>query len=245
MTRRLEQRTALVTGAAARIGRSIALGLADEGCHVIVHYHRSQGEAEQVAAEARQRGVKAIAVWADLSHPADAARRLFDEAATRGMRPDILINNASVFEPGGLLDTDEPLWDRQFAVNLKSPFFLCREFSRRRDNAEGDIINLCDWRGVNHPHGHDAYTLSKAGLVALTRMLARELAPTIRVNGIAPGAILAPAEESADFEQRARESIPLRRTGSPEEIVRGVLYLLEAEFVTGELLWITGGEGLT
>lgn len=245
MTRSLKNRTALVTGSAVRVGRAIVLGLAERGCRVIVHYNRSRAEAEQTVAEAQAHGVEAIAVSADLNDPAATAAHLFREASEQGMSPDILINNASVFEAGTLIETDEALWDRQQTVNLKAPFFLCREFARQLGNErQGDIINLCDWRGLQHPPGHDVYTLSKAGLVALTNMLAQELAPMIRVNGIAPGAILPPVDGSIDFEQRAREFIPLKQTGSPADIVRGILYLLESEFVTGEMLRISGGEGV-
>ena len=189
--------------------------------------------------------MKAVAISANLSDPVQAVRDLFDQAKQSGMSPDILINNASVFEQGSLLETDEALWDRQLDVNLKAPFFLCREFARQFDNLKtADIINLCDWRGLKHPFGHDAYTLSKAGLVAMTTMLARELAPRIRVNGVAPGAILPPTDGLLDFQRRAEELIPLQQVGSPAEIVRGVIYLLEAEFVTGEMLQISGGENL-
>lgn len=245
MTRSLKNRTALVTGSAVRVGRAIVLGLAELGCRVIVHYNRSREEAEQTVAEAQAHGVEAIAVSANLSDPAAAATQLFRELSEQGMSPDILINNASVFAAGTLTETDEALWDRQQTVNLKAPFFLCREFARQLGNErQGDIINLCDWRGLKTPPGHDAYTLSKAGLVALTNMLAQELAPMIRVNGIAPGAILPPVDGSIDFEQRAREFIPLKQTGSPDDIVHGVLYLLESDFVTGEMLRISGGEGV-
>ena len=158
---------------------------------------------------------------------------------------DVLINNASLFEEGLLLDTTEESWDRQFAVNLQAPFVLSQEFVRGlADNSHGHIINICDWRGETHPPGHDAYTLSKAGLVALTHMLASELAPRIQVNGIHPGAILPPPNAHEDHDRRAKESIPLNRTGSPEDIVIGVLYLLQSSFVTGEILNITGGEHL-
>ncbi|MDC0274482.1 MAG: SDR family oxidoreductase [Planctomycetaceae bacterium] len=238
-------KTVLVTGSAVRIGRAIAVALGRKGYQIAVHYNRSKEEAVRTVAEIQSEGGVAHSFQADLSQPLRSVPGMCQSIRAEFGGLDVLINNASLFEEGLLLDTTEESWDRQFAVNLQAPFVLSQEFVRGlADNSHGHIINICDWRGETHPPGHDAYTLSKAGLVALTHMLASELAPRIQVNGIHPGAILPPPNAHEDHDRRAKESIPLNRTGSPEDIVIGVLYLLQSSFVTGEILNITGGEHL-
>lgn len=245
MNEKPQTQTALVTGSAVRVGRAIALALGHAGYQVAVHYNTSRDEADETVAQIRKQGGIADAFSGDLSQPNKTARQLCESVRTELGGLEILINSASLFEEGTLLETTAEMWDRQFAVNLQAPFFLIQEFVRGlRSNQRGQIINICDWRGELHPPGHDAYTLSKSGLFAMTRMLAKELAPNIRVNGIHPGAVLAPPDADEDHNRRAKETIPLNRTGSPQDIVRGVLYLLESEFVTGEILKITGGEHL-
>lgn len=239
--------TVLITGAAVRIGREIALALGRDGYCVAVHYNSSAAEAAQTVRDIRQAGGVAEAFQGDLSAPASTAETLCAAVREKFGTLDVLINNASLFEAGTLLEATPDQWHRQFSVNLQSPFFLCRSFTAGLpEDRTGHIINLCDWRGERHPPGHDIYTLTKSGLTTMTRMLARELAPRIRVNGIHPGAVLAPADpdSKADHELRARETVPLQCTGSPQEIVRAVRYLLRSPFVTGELLNVTGGEHL-
>jgi glucose 1-dehydrogenase len=239
------QKTVLVTGAGVRIGRAIAVALGRNGHQVAVHYNRSKEEAQQTVAEIRNAGGVAHSFQADLSQPLLSVPEMCQSIRAEFGGLDVLINNASLFEEGLLLDTTGESWERQFAVNLQAPFVLSQEFVRGlADDSRGHIINICDWRGEAHPPGHDAYTLSKSGLVAMTNMLAKELAPRIQVNGIHPGAILPPPGADEDHDRRAKESIPLNRTGSPEDIVSGVLYLLQSSFVTGEILNITGGEHL-
>lgn len=238
--------TALVTGAAVRIGREIALGLAADGYRVAVHYNSSAAEAAQTVQEIRRAGGVAESFQSDLSDPSATAETLCAEVREEFGTLDVLINNASRFEAGTLLEATADQWHRQFTVNAQAPFFLCRSFAAGLpEDRRGHIINICDWRGERHPAGHDIYTLTKSCLTAMTRLLARELAPRIQVNGIHPGAILAPPAADADHDLRARETIPLNRTGSPREIVRAVQYLLRSPFVTGELLNVTGGEHLS
>ena len=229
-----------------RIGREIALALAADGYRVAVHYHSSQSAALQTVEEIRTAGGIAESFQADLSGPASVASTLCTDVRSKLGSLEVLINNASVFEAGTLDTSTLEQWERLMTVNLQTPYFLCQSFvAGLSEDSRGQIINLCDWRGERHPPGHDLYTMTKAGLVAMTRLLARELAPRVRVNGINPGAVLAPADGEEDHDLRATETIPLKRTGSPEDIVRAVRYLLQSPFVTGELLNVTGGEHLS
>lgn len=240
------RRTALVTGAARRVGREIALALAGRDFDIVLHCHHSVNSAETTAAEIRKRGVECHILQADLSQPAAAAQKLFEQLDDAGVETSHLINSASVFECGTLFETTDEVWNRQFAVNLQAPFFLAREFALRlqRSGAEGTIINVCDARALRPAFGHDAYLLTKGGLAAMTKMLALELAPLIRVNAVAPGAVLPTEDDPFDHARRASESIPLRRTGTPADVAQAILFLLEAPFVTGEVLTISGGEEL-
>jgi NAD(P)-dependent dehydrogenase (short-subunit alcohol dehydrogenase family) len=243
---KLAGRTAVVTGAAVRIGRAIALALAEDGCDVVLHYGASESEARATAAEIEQFGRRANTVRADLSEPAQAARQIFDAADALG-GADILVNSAAIFEDAPLRDVSESHYDRQMAINLKAPVFLCREFARRLSSGRrGHILNLADWRAETPPADFPIYSVSKAGVVALTKSLALSLAPTVQVNGIAPGAIL-PPPGSNDPEQWAatkRPAIPLQRVGTVRDIVEAALYLVRSDFITGEVLHVTGGEHL-
>lgn len=236
---------AVVTGGAVRLGRTIALALAEIGCDVVLHYGRSQMEAEQTAEAIRGLGRRVVTISADLSQPVEAATEIFDAAGSLG-EVTILVNSAAIFEDALLAETSEALYDRHAAINLKSPFFLSREFVRRLPKGHhGQIINLADWRAETPPADFVAYTLSKAGLVALTKGLALQLAPRVRVNAIAPGAILPPPGESDEpWRSTKLPQIPLEQTGSPDDIAAALRYLVNARFVTGEVLHVTGGEHL-
>jgi pteridine reductase len=245
----LSGKTAIVTGGAVRIGRALAMGLAEEGAHILLHYAHSQAAAEQTAREIQERGVLVHLVQADFNDPEAAAGQVLEAAAKAFGRADLLINNAAIFEPGTLGETTNDLWDRHLAINLKAPFFLSKEFASHFPKSHGErghILNILDWRATHPAAGtsHLAYTIAKSGLAALTEALAVELGPVVQVNGIAPGAILpAPGENDADF-QKLAENNPLRRVGSPADIVRAALYLLGSDFLTGEILHVDGGEHL-
>lgn len=240
----LRDRTALITGGAVRLGKSLALALAGEGVRVAVHYGRSAAEADETVAAIRALGSDAVAIGADLRR-AGAPAQLVEEAASRFGRVDILINSAAIFQPGDLADTTEDLWDAHFDINLKAPFFLCRAFAAHVGSTQpGQIVNIADWRATRPGPHYLAYTLAKAGLIAMTKSLALALAPNIRVNAIGPGAILPPPGRGEDYLRELAAHIPLRRTGSPGEVASALLYLLRAEFVTGELMFVTGGEEL-
>lgn len=241
----LQGETAIVTGAGVRVGRALALALAQAGADLAIHYHSSAEAAEETAAAARAFGVQAVTIQADLRESTAAAERIVEQTANQLQPATILVNSASIFDSGGPLDADEPTWDSHFAINLKAPFFLCQTFALMLpEDRPGSIINLLDWR-IDRPRGEKlVYTLTKSALATMTRGLAHALAPRIRVNGIAPGAILPPpGADQAYFDRLARQ-IPLERTGSPEELCKAVLYLLGSPFVTGEVIYVTGGEHL-
>jgi len=229
-----------------RLGRAIALALAADGCDVLLHYGKSEDEAAATARHIRTLGRKAITVAANLSQPVAAARRIFDAADSLG-GADILVNSAAIFEDAPLRELSESHFDRHLTINLKAPAFLCREFANRLpDGRRGHILNLADWRAETPPADHFAYTLSKAGLVALTKSLALSLSPMIQVNAIAPGAILPPPESNdpGRWADAKRPTIPLNRVGSARDIAEAALYLVRSEFITGEVLHVTGGEHL-
>ncbi len=239
----LEGKVAVITGAAVRIGRSMALALAEAGVDICIHYHSSQQAAEQTCAEIDRLGRKSFAVAADLSDAHQAAALIIDAVVAEFGRVDILINSASVFENKCLLDTAEADWDSHLDINLKAPYFLSQQFAKSFQKGQtGQIINLIDWRALRAGTGHLPYRISKAGLVTLTECLSLELAPAIQVNAIAPGAILPPPGQDASYLASRAEQIPLKRAGSPQDVCDALLYLLRSDFVTGEVLTVSGGE---
>jgi pteridine reductase len=241
---KLDAKVAIVTGAAMRLGRAQALALAEQGVRLVIHYNTSSGPAAEVVRQIQSIGSDAIAVQADLSQPMQAPA-IVEQAVDHFGQVDLLVNSASIFEPGEWHDTTEENWDRHFDVNLKSPFFLTQAFARQIGTGRrGHVVNIADWRAVRPGTGHLAYTLTKAALVAMTESLAQALAPHIQVNAIAPGLILPPPGRGQEYLERRAPQVPLQRTGSPDEIARALLYLLRADFVTGELLYVTGGQHL-
>lgn len=239
----LSGKTALVTGGAIRVGRAISLALAGEGMRVVVHYNSSSGDADRRVGEIRASGGEAVAIGADLSR-GDEVERLARAAAEAFGGIDVLVNNASIFPPERLEETDEALWDRTLAVNLKAPFLLIRHLASTLRERRGQVVNLCDLAGLQPWAAYAAHGVAKAGLVHLTRVAARSLAPDVRVNGIAPGAVLPPESMGQDELDSLAKSTPLKRLGSPEDVTRALLYLLHAEYVTGEILVVDGGRML-
>lgn len=237
-------KVALVTGGGIRVGRAIALGLAGAGARVIVHYNRSAAGADEVVELIRGMGCDARAIGADLSNYAEV-ERLADEALDAFGGIDILVNSASVFPEERMAEVDEDLWDRTMAVNLKAPFFLTRRIGESmRARGGGVVINLGDLAGLQAWLGYAAHAVSKAGLIHLTRVAARELAPEVRVVCIAPGTVLPPDDHPAEEVEKLAQRAPLRRNGSPDDVVEAVLYLTRADFVTGEVLVLDGGRTL-
>jgi pteridine reductase len=240
----LEGMVALVTGGAVRIGRTLALALAGHGAAVAVHYGNSAEAAAKTVADIRDSGGRGEAFQTDL-RDVSRAERLIEQAAISLGRVDILVNSAAVFETKGFLVTTEPIWDEQFAVNLKAPFFLSRAFARQVvSGRHGQIVNIADWRAIRPDPQSIAYSLAKAGIVAMTKGLAMALAPNIRVNAIAPGSILPPPGRDESYLEEIGRRTPLQRHGSTEELARALLYLVTSEFVTGQVLFVDGGEHL-
>ena len=231
-------KTALVTGAGKRLGRAIALALAGEGVGVYLHYHRSAGEAEQVAAEVRAKGVRAWTAAADLADP-DGARRLMVGALEAAGSIEILVNNASIFPAGRILDTTPEDIARNVNVHAVAPLVLVQAMAAQ--GIEGHVVNLLDSRITDYDRAHAAYHLSKRMLFTLTRMLALELAPKVVVSAVAPGLILAPPGEDDGYLERLAHTNPLQRHGDEQDIVDAVLYLLRSRFVTGQVLFVDGG----
>ncbi len=245
-TAALSQRgTAVVTGAAVRIGRAVAMDLARQGFRTVVHFRDSASEAEATVADIAAAGGQAMAVAADLQQPEEAVQRIWEQATGRFGPVTLLVNNAAIFEGGGLGETDSLTWERLFAVNLRAPYVLCEHFATELgDDETGQIINLVDWRGLQPDPERLAYSLTKHGLVALTKTLAESLAPRIRVNAVAPGPVLpAPGADPNELAHAASVS-PLGRTGGPEDVVSAVRYLVDAPLVTGEVMAVAGGSQL-
>jgi pteridine reductase len=240
----LEGKVAIVTGGARRLGKALALSMAERGARLVIHYGSSVGPADETVAQIKALGGDATAIQCDLRQPGQAPE-LIARAAQHFGGLDILVNSAAVFEPGDVFSTTEDAWDRHFAINLKSPFFLSQAFAGHVGRERpGHIVNITDWRATRPGTDHLAYTLTKAALVTMTKSLALALAPNIQVNAIAPGAILPPPEKDQAYLVQLAQSIPAQRVGSPAEVARALLFLLESDFVTGDLVLVTGGEHL-
>lgn len=239
----LNGKVALVTGGAVRVGRAISLALAGEGMRLVVHYNSSGAAAEALCAEIRAAGGEAMSVGADLSRD-EEVRRLAREAAEAFGGIDVLVNNASVFPAEGLEEADEAGWDHAMAVNLKAPFFLIRHLAPTLRERRGVVVNLCDLAGMQAWKAYAVHGISKAGLAHLTRVAARTLAPEVRVVGIAPGTVLPPEEMGEEEITGIARTTPLQRNGSPEDVTGALLYLLRADFVTGQVIAVDGGRML-
>jgi NAD(P)-dependent dehydrogenase (short-subunit alcohol dehydrogenase family) len=237
-------KTALVTGAARRIGRAIALDLARHGWAVAVHHHRSGDEAREVARLVQSAGGRAACVRADLAREEETAT-LVDRAAEALGPLTCLVNNASVFELDVADTVTRASWDAHLETNLRAPFTLTQAFARQLPDGEpGNVINLLDQRVWNLTPYFVSYTVSKTGLWTLTRSLALALAPRIRVNAIGPGpALRSPRQTEADFARQC-EMTPLRRGTSPEEICDAVRFILGAPALTGQMIVLDGGQHL-
>ncbi|HTZ46432.1 MAG TPA: SDR family oxidoreductase [Verrucomicrobiae bacterium] len=234
---------ALVTGAGKRLGRAIALRLAQEGADVAVHYGKSASDARAVVEQIENLGRRAAAFPAELTDVA-GIEHLVNQVISQFGQLDILINTAATFLQTKFGETTEAIWHGSLDTNLKAPFFLSQAAAPYLTKAaDGVIINFADIGGLLGWRDFLPHSLSKAGVMMLTRILAKELAPAVRVNAIAPGTITMPGdppEWQADYIRLA----PLRRTGSPDEITDAVLYLITAEFVTGHVLVLDGGRTL-
>jgi pteridine reductase len=235
-----KQRVALVTGGAVRLGRAIALGLAEAGWDLVIGYRSSVADAEQTTHEVEALGRGCVAVRADLSRPEGAvvlSRAVRDEYG----RLDLVVNSAATFRDVPLLDVDAEEWDRVMSVNVRAPHLLVRELADLLRTARGSVVNIVDLSAVQAWTEYPHHAVSKAALAHLTRVQARALAPDVRVNAIAPGAILAPEGWSEERWTALAERAVLRTVGSPRDVVDAALYLADATFVTGQVLAVDGG----
>lgn len=237
----LRGKTALITGAARRIGRALALALADEGVRIVAHYATSAQEAESLRADVEQRGVACHLVQARFDRP-EETQSLVARALDVAGALDILVNSASLFRPDTLRAVDFASWTEHMRVNAWTPLVLGREMARAVGH--GQILNLLDSRVTGGDPAHVAYILSKQMLASLTRTMALEFAPGIAVNGIAPGLILPPPGRDEEYLRQLAGSLPLQRHGSPADIADAALYLLSSTCVTGQVLYVDGGRHL-
>lgn len=245
--------TALVTGAAKRLGRSMALELAAAGHDVAIHYHSSAEEAEAVAEEVRALGRRAVILQADLLNE-DAVQGLMGRAADALGPVEVLINNASVFEYDNIGGATRTGWDRHMELNLRAPFVLIQALAAQMPDpdidargepvARGLVVNMVDQRVRKLTPEFMTYTIAKMGLWALTQTAAQALAPKVRVNAIGPGPTMKGARQSADHFARQRAATVLKRGADPEAICEALRYFLGAKAVTGQLICVDGGQHL-
>jgi len=242
----LEGRTALVTGGARRVGAAIARRLHAAGAKVLLHYRDSEADAARLEAELNAlRPRSAAKVKAELLAPV-APRALVGAALESFGRLDILVNNASSFFPVDVGAMEPSHWEELIGSNLRAPLFIAQQAAQELDKNQGCIVNIVDIHAERPLKGYALYSIAKAGLAAMTRSLALELAPRVRVNGVAPGAIAWPEDGQFPDAERARivATTPLARTGSPEDVARAVHFLACAPYVTGQVLAVDGGRSI-
>jgi len=243
----LSGKVALITGAARRIGAAMARTLHREGMNLALHYHTSDKAARTLQTELNaQRKDSVVLIQADLLQTAKLAA-IVKEAAAHWKRLDVLINNASTFYPTPIGTVTESQWDNLIGTNLKAPFFLAQAAARHLKQQRGCIINIVDIHGERPLKAHPVYSTAKAGLVMLSRTLARELGPEIRVNAVAPGAIMWPENGIDDVtKKRILSRTTLKRQGAPDDIARAALFLIrDAGYVSGQTITVDGGRSLS
>jgi hypothetical protein len=238
----LEGKVALVTGASRRIGRAIAVALAEEGVNIVAHDRMNmEAETAGLCDEVADCGAQAWRIMADLEKP-EEYETLIAKAVQAAGSLDILVNNASIFLPNTVTDVGYGDLARHMHINAWTPFVLSREFARVA--GRGRIVNLLDTRITGHDGTHVAYQMSKQMLAAFTRICALEFAPDVTVNGVAPGLILPPAGKDGAYLDDLARTVPLKRHGTPQDIADAVLYLLRSDFVTGQIIFVDGGRHL-
>jgi NAD(P)-dependent dehydrogenase (short-subunit alcohol dehydrogenase family) len=238
----LKGKMVLITGAARRIGRSMALAVARAGADVVIHYNSSEKDAQGTLKEIQALGRKAYSVQADLSDSgqvADIIKRAREFGSLFA-----LVNNAATFESGNWENSSIEDWNRALAINLTAPFLLCQAFARDLQPGEDRrIVNMLDWRALRPGIDHLPYTITKAAMVALTQSMAVTLAPRVTVNGLALGAILPPSTGSAPA--HILDHVPAKRWGDPDEVGQALVFLLDGPaYITGEILHLDGGRHL-
>ncbi len=240
----LQGKVALVTGGAVRVGRALSLALAQSGADVFINYHRSAAEAKIAVAEAHAFGVHAWSIQADVADPEAVARLVQSiEETTGGV--DVLVNSASPFIRARLHETTLETWRMVMGSLLDGPFLLCRAFAPGMiQRGNGLIVNMLDQSAFRPSAAYFAHSVGKTGLLGMTRALAVELAPAVRVNAIVPGPVLPPPDFGSEQTARVAQTTLLRRWGAPQDVACALRYLIDADYVTGETLFVDGGEAL-
>jgi len=240
MTKPLRQ-AALVTGGAKRIGKEICLSLAQRGYDIALHYHHSQNAARRIADTIMKQGRICKIFPCDLLKESTTTQ-LLKKILGHFPHLNLLVNNASIFETSTFPKGSLQHFKRHFAIHLTAPYILTRDFANHCK--QGHIINILDSNITHHSSRYFDYLLSKKTLLELTKMSARELAPRIRVNGIAPGAILPPADQSTQYIHKLVSTIPMKQKGHPKDITQCINFLLDSSFITGQIIFIDGGQHL-
>ena len=236
----IKGKTALVTGAAKRVGKEIALELARRGASICLHYHTSEKDAHAAAAEIRTLGVNCSLFQGDLSSASDTVR--VAEKVLKTHLPDILVNSASLFYRTPIKNVTEKDWDSLVDSNLKGPFFLSKTIGTRMTH--GKIVNIADWSGLRPYKNYAPYCASKGGLITLTKSLARDLAPNVQCNAVAPGPVLPPPDMTEEEKTAVAKQTALGRWGSPHDIACAVAFLIENDFINGTVLVVDGGRSI-
>lgn len=237
---RLAGRVALVTGAGRRVGRAIALALGARGMRVVVHYNGSRDGADETARLIEKAGGDAVVEQADLGQ-LESAHGLVDRAVAWRGGLAALVNSAAIMLRTPVGETSQAEWDTMFAINVRAPYFLSQRAAPSLAAARGAIVNIADLAAFESWPAYVPHGMTKAAVVQMTRAMARALAPDVRVNAVAPGVVLLPEGWSEEEAEHLRSTTPLRRLGAPEDVARAVIYLLEAEYVTGEVVRVDGG----
>lgn len=241
----MKGKVVLVTGAAHRVGAAIVERLHGQGANIVLHYRKSEAAAEAIAQRLNQTRKNSVHIVAANLSDNSAPEKLIQFAVDHFGGLDLLVNNASSFYPTLLGEATMSQWDDLMASNLKAPFFLAQAAQRHLAKRKGSIVNIVDIHAERPLKNYPIYCAAKAGLVMLTKSLAKELGPTIRVNAVAPGAILWPDDLADDVKQEIMSRTALKRKGSPEDIAKAVQYLADdATYVTGQILTVDGGRSL-
>jgi pteridine reductase len=236
----LAGRVALVTGAGRRVGQALALALGAKKMKVAVHYNGSAAGAAETVRQLESEGAVGRAFQADLSS-ADGPAKLVADVASAFGAIDVLVNSAAVMERTPLGEITVEQWDAIMAINLRAPFFVAQSAAPHLTASRGAIVNIADLAAYETWPGYIPHGISKAGVVHMTRSLARVLAPAVRVNGVAPGTVLLPENWETAADERLRKTTPLARTGTPEDVSAAVVFLLESDYITGETIIVDGG----
>jgi pteridine reductase len=236
----LAGRVALVTGAGRRVGQAIALALGEKGMKVAVHYNGSEAGAKETVDRLAAAGAAGRVFQADLTTD-DGPASLAEEVAGTFGGIDVLVNSAAIMERTPFGEVTPAKWDAIMAINIRAPFFLAQAAAPHLRKSSGAIVNIADLAAFETWPAYVPHGISKAGVVHMTRSLARVLAPEVRVNGIAPGTVLLPENWDTAADERLRQTTPLARTGTPEDVSGTVIFLLESDYITGETIIVDGG----